>query len=266
VDGSGCKRLNAVIFNVRRGSEAGSDVGDLTVEIRAVSAGLPNGTVLASKVVLKTAISNSAYSDVTAVFDTPIEISGGSQYAVVFYTTGGSAGKAYRFGVDDGNPYSGGQFCKSGDSGTIWGCTFEAGSVVDMKMSLCVSDCPGGCVHSQGYWKNHPDAWPVTSLTLGTVTYSQSDLLTILGAPVLGNGLVSLAHQLIAAKLNVANGAAVPTGIAAAIASADSLIGALVIPPIGSDYLAPAATGALTETLDQYNTGTYTGGPPHCDD
>jgi hypothetical protein len=133
-------------------------------------------------------------------------------------------------------------------------------------MSICVSACAGGCVHSQGYWKNHPQAWPVTSLQLGSVTYTQSDLLTILNAPVIGNGLVSLSHQLIAAKLNVAAGSAQPAGVQSAIASADSMIGALIIPPIGSGFLAPATTGSLNTTLDQYNTGAYVGGPPHCED
>src|SRR5688572_26907655 len=62
------------------------------------------------------------------------------------------------------------------------------------------------CVFTQGYWKNHAEAWPVSTLVLGTVSYSQAQLLEILRTPVRGNGLISLAHQLIAAKLNVANG------------------------------------------------------------
>src|SRR4051812_12086632 len=53
-----------------------------------------------------------------------------------------------------------------------------------------------GCTLTQGYWKNHPSAWPVTSLTLGSVSYNQTQLLAILHKPVQGNGLVSLAHQL----------------------------------------------------------------------
>src|SRR5206468_2504671 len=72
-----------------------------------------------------------------------------------------------------------------------------------------------------------------------------------------------LAHQLIAAKLNVAQGAS-PTAVASAIASADALIGALVVPPIGSGFLKPSATSALTDALDAYNSGTT--GPGHCGD
>src|SRR6187551_989910 len=65
----------------------------------------------------------------------------------------------------------------------------------------------GDCTYTQGYWKNHPDAWPVASLKLGTVTYTKVELIAIFKTPVKGNGLIQLAHQLIAAKLNVAAGA-----------------------------------------------------------
>lgn len=125
--------------------------------------------------------------------------------------------------------------------------------------------CVGGssCTHSQGYWRNHPDAWPVTSLTLGTVTYQAAELMAILDNPARGNGLVILVHQLIAAKLNIANGAD-PSAVQQALTDADNMIGALIVPPIGDGYLAPAQTGDLTETLTEYNEGTI--GPGHCND
>jgi hypothetical protein len=119
------------------------------------------------------------------------------------------------------------------------------------------------CTYTQGYWKNHAAAWPVLSLTLGSVVYTQQQLLSILGQPVRGNGLISLAHQLIAAKLNILAGAD-PTAAAAAIASADALIGGLVIPPVGAGHLNPGQTSGLTQTLDDYNNGII--GPGHCGD
>jgi hypothetical protein len=91
--------------------------------------------------------------------------------------------------------------------------------------------------------------------------YSKAQLLAILDESVQGNGLVSLAHQLIAAKLNIAQGAD-PSAASAAIASADAMIGSLVIPPIGSGYLDPSQTSATTQTLDDYNNGII--GPGHC--
>jgi hypothetical protein len=117
------------------------------------------------------------------------------------------------------------------------------------------------CTYTIGYWKNHPSAWPVTSLTLGTVTYTQAELLAILNQPTQGNGLVSMAKQLIAAKLNVAAGAN-SGSVASAIAAADAQIGGLVVPPVGAGYLAPSTTSAKTETLDDYNNGVT--GPGHC--
>jgi hypothetical protein len=71
---------------------------------------------------------------------------------------------------------------------------------------------------------------------------------------VRGNGLLILAHQLIAAKLNIAAGAD-PSCIQDAIAEADALIGDLVIPPVGDGYLPPRDVGALAGILGQFNEG-----------
>jgi hypothetical protein len=121
---------------------------------------------------------------------------------------------------------------------------------------------PSGCVFGFGYWKNHPEAWPVTELQLGNVTYTQEQLLDIMHEPVRGNGLVSLAHHLITAKLNVANGAD-PSCIEQTIADADALIGDLVVPPIGDGYLRPNEVEALKDTLEAYNEGELCA--PSCD-
>jgi hypothetical protein len=132
------------------------------------------------------------------------------------------------------------------------------------ELSVIVNDqttANTNCTYTQGYWKNHPGAWPVNSLTLGTVVYTKAQLLDILDESVNGNGLVSLAHQLIAAKLNIAQGAD-PSAASACISAADLLIGGLVCPPVGAGYLDPADTDALTQCLDDYNNGVT--GPGHC--
>ncbi len=127
---------------------------------------------------------------------------------------------------------------------------------------LCTQPPPADqCTYTQGYWKNHPEAWPVNALTLGSVNYNQAQLLAILNQPVRGNGLISLAHQLIAAKLNAANGAD-SSVVSGAFTSADALIGGLVVPPVGSGYLAPRSTSGLIGTLDNFNNGVT--GPGHC--
>ncbi|HEV2105635.1 MAG TPA: hypothetical protein VGU27_07870 [Candidatus Eisenbacteria bacterium] len=118
------------------------------------------------------------------------------------------------------------------------------------------------CTFTQGFWKNHPNNWPVASLTLGTVSYTKTQLLSILNQPAGGNGLLILAHQLIAAKLNIANGASVPAGVATAISNADAMIGNLVCPPVGSGFLSPSSVNSDANTLDDYNNGIT--GPGHC--
>ena len=117
------------------------------------------------------------------------------------------------------------------------------------------------CTYTIGYWKNHEENWPVNSLTLGTVNYTKAQLLQILGQPVQGNGLVSLCHQLIGTKLNLANGAD-GTSIAATIAAADAQIGSRVCPPIGAGSLPPGQTSSKTQALDDFNNGIT--GPGHC--
>ena len=111
------------------------------------------------------------------------------------------------------------------------------------------------CRHTQGYWKNHSRSWPTFSVKLGSVYYSQGQLLDIFDRAAKGNGLIALAHQLIAAKLNMVNGVAASTTALNAIAQADALIGSRVVPPIGSGYLAPNSTSNLTEILDEFNNG-----------
>lgn len=106
------------------------------------------------------------------------------------------------------------------------------------------------------------NAWPVTSLTLGAVTYLDVYLTCILGWPANGNGLVALAHQLIAAKLNEAKNGSLPASVGTCVSDADALIGGLVIPPVGTDFLDPTATDALTRCLANYNEGAV--GPGAC--
>jgi hypothetical protein len=101
----------------------------------------------------------------------------------------------------------------------------------------------------------------VNELELGNVAYSESECLDIFNQPVGGNGLVSLAHQLMAANLNVSNGAQHDC-IDQTITDADDLIGDLVVPPIGTGCLDPADVSALVSMLTSYNQGELCA--PHC--
>ncbi|GAA5526957.1 PT domain-containing protein [Herpetosiphon gulosus] len=116
------------------------------------------------------------------------------------------------------------------------------------------------CTYTQGYWKNHPNAWPVTSLSIGGVVYTQSQLMAIFNTSPRGDATYILAHQLIAAKLNVAQGANGST-VNATIAAADAW---LQQHPLGSKPSGSASnTGTSYATqLDNFNNGLI--GPGHC--
>jgi len=127
------------------------------------------------------------------------------------------------------------------------------------------------CTFTQGFWKNHsgikkniPNVWPVNSLTIGGIVYTKAELVAIMIAPTAGNGIMSLVQQLIAAKLNVLNGAD-SSSIAQTIIAADTLIdnaGGKIVPPFTSPFLAPAVTSALNNALTNFNEGVS--GPGHC--
>ena len=116
------------------------------------------------------------------------------------------------------------------------------------------------CSLTQGFWKNHEQAWPVEELTLGGTTYTKTQLLAILRTPPRGDATYILIDQLIAAKLSVANGAD-PTAIADTIVAADAWLAAN---PLGSKPTGAVrdAGVALAALLDDYNNGVT--GPGHC--
>jgi hypothetical protein len=143
----------------------------------------------------------------------------------------------------------------TGGSGFIPSSGYSATHHASTKGSIPLGDC----VYTQGYWKNHPEAWPVSSVKLGNVIYSKAQLLLIFNTPAAGNGLISLAHQLIAAKLNIAAGAIAPSSVLGAIATADALIGSKIVPPIGGGFIAPATSSHLTDDLEEFNAEEGTG-------
>ena len=146
----------------------------------------------------------------------------------------------------------------------LTGCIFFDGNGGENNLTIDAGlyiPSSTGCSYTLGFWKTHPENWPVNSLSLGNVNYSKTQLLAILNKAVKGNGLITLSHQLIAAKLNIANGAD-PLIVQGTIDGADALIGNLVVPPIGSGYIHPRSTSNYEYILDQYNNGYI--GPGHC--
>jgi hypothetical protein len=117
------------------------------------------------------------------------------------------------------------------------------------------------CPLGHGYWKTHPGAWPVTTLTLGGRNYTQAQLLTLLSTPVKNDGSLILAYQLIATLLNVANGSdSIP--IAATVAHAQNLLTGCTI-PCGVKPSTALGQQMTTDAsrLEQYNSNVLT---PDC--
>jgi len=119
----------------------------------------------------------------------------------------------------------------------------------------------GACPEPVAYWIENSAAWPANSLTLGSQTYGQSELLRLLTkSPGKGKGAdasMILAHQLIAAKLNAANEADA-SSIVDVIADADLLLSAY---PRKLPYREKASTAtgqqmvATAGLLEGFNTG-----------
>jgi hypothetical protein len=141
--------------------------------------------------------------------------------------------------------------CDTGDTGDA--CAGET----------CDTDGDPNCTYSQGYWKNHPEAWPLATLEIGPDLYTAAELLDILALPIAGDKSLILARQLIAARLNVAQGADA-TAIAAALVDAEAWCDANHDGD-GLGYGSSDTTASdLGDVLEAFNTGVT--GPGHCPD
>ena len=109
---------------------------------------------------------------------------------------------------------------------------------------------------TQGYWKNHPDAWPVDDIWIGGIEYSKTDAIDLMKASGRGDKTYGMFEQLVAAKLNVLIGNDASC-IAADIAAADTWMAAH---PVGSGVKANSdawknSGSDLHGDLDDYNNG-----------
>jgi hypothetical protein len=130
-----------------------------------------------------------------------------------------------------------------------------------------------GCTRTQGYWKNHasgskkPDpAWAMLG-PLGENTLFFNSIYTyysILMVPVQGNGYFNLAHQYVAATLNMKTATA-PQAVMDAYATATTLLMAnsTNIAAVKNNKTLNEQFVTLAGILDAYNNGLT--GPGHCD-
>jgi len=118
--------------------------------------------------------------------------------------------------------------------------------------SVCFSYSCGGEPNTPGYWKNHPEAWPIESVTIGGITYTKAQAIELLDGANAKDATYKLASHLIAAKLNVASGVSAPTSVINAITEADTF---LSTHPLGSDPQGADRDYALAlkDILDAFN-------------
>lgn len=148
----------------------------------------------------------------------------------------------------------------------------DTGAEAHAEASVAVRIPCQGCTLTQGYWKAHSregpapydPAWknlgPLEEdtpfFTLGQTWY------TVFRTSPRGNAYYILAHQYMAAKLNVLDGASAPAEVGAALSGAEALFSSL---PAGSAALTSAQRSqalAWASLLDGYNNGLI--GPGHC--
>jgi hypothetical protein len=124
----------------------GSPPNDLTIAIKAVDgSSKPTGSNLASATVTTSdLVSSGTYSTILVEFSSSYTLSSSTEYAIVGYTTAGSVGNTYRYGMDADDSedvYTGGVFWISSDAGSTWSY-YLSQSDLDLKFAT-LSDTSG---------------------------------------------------------------------------------------------------------------------------
>jgi hypothetical protein len=107
-----------------------------------------------------------------------------------------------------------------------------------------------------GYWKNHPEAWPVQTITIGGVSYTKDQAIVWLSSSVTKDKTLTMFASLVSAKLNVLVGND-SSCVSSTIANADNWMA--VSGPVGSGVAASSLAWKLGEPyhrlMDNYNNG-----------
>jgi hypothetical protein len=144
----------------------------------------------------------------------------------------------------DGLPDGGGYSVATGLPGD--------GRATDFGFHTSVVQSPG--TGTPGYWKNHPEAWPVSSIVVGGQTYTKAQAIAWLGK-VGKDKSTTMFSSLVPAMLNIliGNDGSCVNGT---IAAANTWMAAH---PVGSNIAGGSAAWAAGEplhiTMDNYNNG-----------
>jgi len=106
-----------------------------------------------------------------------------------------------------------------------------------------------------GYWKNHPEEWPVNEIEVGGILYTIDESLDILNSPVKRDKTINMFAAIVSAKLNILAGNYADC-INQTLSEADDWMTAN---PPGSGVRASSDewndAESLFTTLDMYNNG-----------
>ncbi|GAB4540865.1 MAG: hypothetical protein Kow0063_31170 [Anaerolineae bacterium] len=118
----------------------------------------------------------------------------------------------------------------------------------------CQMMAPG--TGTPGYWKNHPEAWPVEGIIIGGMTYTRDEAIGYMKKPVKKDKTFTMFPALVSARLNVMVGND-DSCIADTIAAADEWMANYG--PVGSGVKANSEAWKVGEPLykmlDMYNNG-----------
>ena len=168
----------------------------------------------------------------------------------------------------DAEPSTGKTVCTTLDSGET-DLTWDAGlhqppPKIDLELEKeCRVEydvCDDGvCPKTPGYWKNHPDDWPVSCLVIGGRRYTQRELMNLLndrtpsGRKASSDMSVKLAKFVVATKLSLAAGAD-PCNIGGVVGDSDAFL-KRYRPGCDPDGYARKRAESLKDKLDAYLNG-----------
>ena len=167
------------------------------------------------------------------------------------------------------------------NTATVRDGTDLAHSTVDIPVTV---DCNHGCTLTLGYWKTHsaqgpapfddnwnnaPNVYPGAPSGLAEQTpfyfSGQTWYKVFWTPPAGGNAYYILAHQYMAAVLNILNGASSTSAVNSALTAATAYFNNVANTPSSALSLTKSARNTLlgyATTLGNYNTGLI--GPGHC--
>ena len=131
------------------------------------------------------------------------------------------------------------------------------GNISDMISQAIIIETPVPCgpgTGTPGYWMNHPDAWPVNSVTVGNTTFTKAEAIALMKAPTKKDMRYVLFAALVSAKLNIFIG-----NEGSCVEDVITLADAWWVVNGGSPVAASSAAWKTAEpystTLDDYNNG-----------